>query len=189
MESPCEVDSDALLQVLNRCADASILVVGDVMLDEYIDGTVERISPEAPVPVVRAGSSEFRLGGAANVARQIAALGATVRLIGVIGDDVAGETVRRLCSESGISTESLVAATDRRTTRKLRIVSQSQQLLRIDWEERHQPSGIVTDALLHNIAHSNPADMVILSDYAKGVVGESVVRELVRSRDPRRRTV
>ena len=189
MESQCEIDSDALLQALNRCANASILVVGDVMLDEYIDGTVERISPEAPVPVVRAGSSEFRLGGAANVARQIAALGATVHLIGVIGDDVAGETLCRLCGETGISTESLVVARDRRTTRKLRIVSQSQQLLRIDWEDRHQSSSSVTDALLHNIARCNPADLVIVSDYAKGVVSESVVRELVRSRDPRRRTV
>jgi D-beta-D-heptose 7-phosphate kinase/D-beta-D-heptose 1-phosphate adenosyltransferase len=189
MESPCEVDSDALLQALSRCAEALILVVGDVMLDEYIDGTVERISPEAPVPVVRAGSSEFRLGGAANVARQIAALGATVQLIGVIGDDAAGETVCRLCSESGISTESLVVASDRRTTRKLRVVSQNQQLVRIDWEDRHHSSAIVTDALLHNIARCNTADMVILSDYAKGVVSEPVVRELVRSRDLRRRTV
>ncbi|HYC10421.1 MAG TPA: PfkB family carbohydrate kinase, partial [Steroidobacteraceae bacterium] len=112
----------ALLALLDRFASLNVWVVGDVMLDEYVTGAVERISPEAPVPVVRARASEHRLGGAANVARQIAALGARVSLAGVVGEDVAGETLRRLCSAERIDTQSLVTVTGRQTTRKLRVL-------------------------------------------------------------------
>jgi len=182
-------DSNALLDTLRRCADASILVVGDLMLDEYVGGAVERISPEAPVPIVRAATSEFRLGGAANVARQIAALGAKVTLIGVLGDDAAGDTVRRLCQESGIPTHSILTIPHRQTTRKLRVLSQGQQLLRIDWEDCQPPSGKESEALLDGIKRSAPPDAVILSDYAKGVLTLPVIAALTQARHPRTRTV
>ena len=189
ISSPTPVDSNALLHTLSRCADVSILVVGDLMLDEYVGGSIERISPEAPVPIVRAGESEFRLGGAANVARQIAALGAKVTLIGMVGDDAAGETVRRLCHESQISTETILTAPHRQTTRKLRILSQSQQLLRIDWEDRQPCLDQDCDALLDNIRRSGAVDAVILSDYAKGVLSAPVIGGLMQLCHPRTRTV
>jgi D-beta-D-heptose 7-phosphate kinase/D-beta-D-heptose 1-phosphate adenosyltransferase len=189
MSSQGNGDSNALFDTLRRCAEVSVLIVGDLMLDEYVGGSVERISPEAPVPIVRAGTSEFRLGGAANVARQIAALGAKATLIGMVGDDAAGETVRRLCQESNISTESIVTAQHRRTTRKLRVLSQSQQLLRIDWEDSHPLSNEDAGALLDKINRSSPADAVILSDYAKGVLSVPVIAKLLHQRHPRTRTV
>jgi D-beta-D-heptose 7-phosphate kinase / D-beta-D-heptose 1-phosphate adenosyltransferase len=176
------LDSTVLLDTLSRCAEVSIVVVGDLMLDEYVGGTVERISPEAPVPIVRAATSEFRLGGAANVARQLTALGAQTTLIGMVGNDAAGETLRRLCQESGISTHGIVTAAHRSTTRKLRVLSQSQQLLRIDWEDRHSLADEDTDALLERINGAGSSNAVILSDYAKGVLSEPVIAHLMTRR-------
>jgi D-beta-D-heptose 7-phosphate kinase/D-beta-D-heptose 1-phosphate adenosyltransferase len=189
ISAPVDVDSHSLLNTLTRCAETSILVVGDVMLDEYVGGVAERISPEAPVPIVRAQRSECRLGGAANVARQIAALGAKVALLGVLGDDQAGETVRRLCQESGISTHSLLTVRDRPTTRKLRVLSQSQQLLRIDWEDRQPVAERDAQALLANMRELTPPDAIIVSDYAKGVVSAPVIAGLNQRRHLRTRTV
>ena len=152
-QSLTEVDSDVWLATLARCREVSIRVVGDLMLDEYVTGAVERISPEAPVPVLHAAETEFRLGGAANVARQIAALGASVNLIGVVGEDEAGERLCNLCEQSGISTGAILRSGHRKTTRKLRIVSQSQQLLRIDWEERGSLSAADSQALIEKMGH------------------------------------
>jgi len=172
----------ALLALLDRFASLSVWVVGDVMLDEYVTGAVERISPEAPVPVVRARASEHRLGGAANVARQIAALGARVSLAGVVGEDVAGETLRRLCSAERIDTQSLVTVTGRQTTRKLRVLGHSQQLLRVDWEDIDACNAPVTSRLLERLAARTPPDAIILSDYAKGVLTPELIASLVRDR-------
>jgi len=175
---PGKFASDALLPILGRCAEMAILVVGDLMLDEYVSGAVERISPEAPVPVVHAGETEYRLGGAANVARQIAALGANVMLVGVLGNDEAGERVRDLCQQSGIATNSILTLPNRRTTHKLRILSQSQQLLRVDWEDRHAFSQAESQALINKILLCPPYGATILSDYAKGVVAATVIADL-----------
>ena len=120
-------DLAALLVTLNSYGGLNIWVIGDLMLDEYIMGAVDRISPEAPVPVVRVAASEHRLGGAANFARQVAALGARVTLAGVIGQDAAGNDLLRLCKEAGIQTHAISRRADRRTTRKLRVLSHSQQ--------------------------------------------------------------
>jgi D-beta-D-heptose 7-phosphate kinase/D-beta-D-heptose 1-phosphate adenosyltransferase len=190
MSSTADTDTDAgsgtdaraqgLLEILRRCSGASITVVGDLMLDEYIDGTVERISPEAPVPVVCARGNEFRLGGAANVAGQIAALGAKVSLIGIVGDDADGQTIERLCEESGIGIQGILRAADRRTTKKIRVLSRSQQLLRIDWEDRRPGSDAESAALLASIANSPPPDAIVLSDYAKGVLTASFIERLMR---------
>lgn len=174
-----DVDANSLIDTLKRCAGVSIHVVGDLMLDEYVGGVVERISPEAPVPIVRAETSEFRLGGAANVARQIAALGAKVTLVGIVGEDAAGDNVRRLCLESGISTEFIRTVSDRPTTRKLRVLSQNQQLLRIDWEDRLPLSARDAGGLLGQFVQSAPPDATIVSDYAKGVVSVPVIAGLL----------
>src|SRR5690348_2187752 len=126
---------NSLLAILDRYPGMHVWVVGDLMLDEYVMGAVERISPEAPVPVVRVRDTEHRLGGAANVARQVAALGAEVSLAGVIGDDITGNDFLRLCDASRIDTRAIVRLPGRRTTRKLRVLGHSQQLLRLDWED------------------------------------------------------
>lgn len=145
-----------------------ILVVGDVMLDRYWFGQVGRISPEAPVPVVLVERTEERPGGAANVARNAAALGADVELLSVIGQDEAGECLTQLLAAEGIRTRFHCDAAVR-TTVKLRVVGRQQQLLRIDFEAL--PSREVLAAKLKNFERSvDESDLVILSDYAKGTL-------------------
>ena len=162
--------TSALLALPDRFAGHSIWVVGDLMIDEYVSGAVERISPEAPVPVVRAQGSEHRLGGAANVARQIATLGARVSVAGICGEDAAAEQLLRLCAGAGIDTRAVLRLPGRHTTRKLRVVSHSQQLLRLDWEDVQPCTAEVSAQLLTQLAASDPPDAIILSDYAKGVL-------------------
>ena len=145
-----------------------VLVVGDVMLDRYWFGEVERISPEAPVPVVRVARREDRLGGAANVARNVAALGGHVTLVGVLGQDEAGDSVRRLATEAGIQGD-LIADNELHTTLKMRVLGRQQQLLRVDFEQH--PSQASLDAVDAALArHLANHDIVVLSDYAKGVL-------------------
>ena len=143
-----------------------LLVVGDVMLDRYWFGEVSRISPEAPVPVVKIERSEERPGGAANVARNAAALGAQVSLLALVGNDEAGEILQHLLDEGGIATSLHIDAAVT-TTVKLRVIGRQQQLLRIDFETR--PSHEVLRAKLSEFEQRLPAcDAVIFSDYGKG---------------------
>ncbi|MFZ2627967.1 MAG: D-glycero-beta-D-manno-heptose-7-phosphate kinase [Rugosibacter sp.] len=145
---------------------ARILIVGDVMLDRYWFGEVSRISPEAPVPVVKVEKVEERPGGAANVARNCAALGAQVALLSVVGADEAGKTLARLMADANIDT-SLHEDVGLNTTVKLRVISRQQQLLRIDFE--NTPDHEVLRAKLADFsARLADCDVVILSDYGKG---------------------
>jgi rfaE bifunctional protein kinase chain/domain len=145
---------------------ARVLVVGDVMLDRYWFGEVSRISPEAPVPVVKVERSEERLGGAANVARNIAALGAQPSLLSVAGTDEAGDSLQRLLAAEGIDA-SLHRDRDLATTIKLRVIGRQQQLLRIDFE--NWPAHEVLRSKLVEFEERLPdCDVVILSDYGKG---------------------
>ena len=146
--------------------NVSILVVGDVMLDRYWFGEVNRISPEAPVPVVRVKRREDRLGGAANVARNVAALGARVGLLGVVGQDEAGDAVARLLGESRISSY-LKRDPSGSTIIKLRVIGRQQQLLRVDFEEPPD-EGVLRDKLAHFSDLLPQYDVIVLSDYAKG---------------------
>jgi rfaE bifunctional protein kinase chain/domain len=149
-----------------RVAAARLLVVGDVMLDRYWFGDVERISPEAPVPVVRIARIEERPGGAANVARNVAALGAHAALLSVTGDDEAGRTLARLLEHDRVEASFLRDAA-LRTTVKLRVIGRQQQLLRIDFETA--PSGELLASKLVDFQKLLPGmAMVILSDYGKG---------------------
>jgi rfaE bifunctional protein kinase chain/domain len=143
-----------------------VLVVGDAMLDQYWFGEVERISPEAPVPVVRVQRREERLGGAANVARNVAAVGVRTALLTVLGDDEAGHKVSRLLSQAGIEPQVHLDAS-LPTTVKLRVIGRRQQMLRVDFE--NVPEAETLAALLDNYAFQLPNyDLVILSDYGKG---------------------
>ena len=145
---------------------ARVLVVGDVMLDRYLFGEVSRISPEAPVPVVRVVREEERPGGAANVARNAAALGAKVTLLSVIGADEAGERLRALIVKEGIRA-SLRLDKSLETTRKVRVIGRQQQLLRIDFEKA--PSREILRQKLKDYRDLlNKCDVVVLSDYGKG---------------------
>lgn len=153
-----------------QLAQLKILVVGDVMLDRYWFGEVSRISPEAPVPVVKVGRKEDRLGGAANVARNCVALGAQATLIGLIGADEAGTAVQDLCHAEGVMAHLCVDEAEP-TILKLRILGRLQQLLRVDFE--NPPSTKVLKQLQQHFADLVAQhDVVVLSDYAKGALSE-----------------
>lgn len=149
-----------------RARGTKILVIGDVMLDRYWFGEVDRISPEAPVPVVRVARREDRLGGAANVARNIVALGAGAVLMGLIGTDEAGAKIGQLAQEEGIDSR-LVVDASMHTTLKMRVMGRQQQLLRVDFEEQPDNGGLT--ALMEGARNAIAGcDVVVLSDYAKG---------------------
>ncbi len=157
---------------------ARILVAGDIMLDRYWFGEVERISPEAPVPIVRVARREDRLGGAANVARNIVALGAQAGLLGVIGADEAGARVRALVREAGIGDFLVEDTQGMGTTLKMRVLGRQQQLLRVDFEQGPGPRSL--DALDTGLAAVvADYDLLVLSDYAKGALGR--VEGLIRT--------
>ncbi|MFY9137641.1 D-glycero-beta-D-manno-heptose-7-phosphate kinase [Zwartia sp.] len=158
-----------------------VLVVGDIMLDRYWFGEVERISPEAPVPVVRVVKREDRLGGAANVARNIVALGAHATLAGFVGEDEAATSVRQLLSEAGIQAH-MITDVAHPTTLKMRVLGRQQQLLRIDFEEK--PTATLLEALRDQVEKLLAGhDVLVLSDYAKGALAEvDVLIELARKK-------
>ncbi|MDR0528710.1 MAG: D-glycero-beta-D-manno-heptose-7-phosphate kinase [Zoogloeaceae bacterium] len=166
----------SLPEALERVSSARLLVVGDVMLDRYWFGDVSRISPEAPVPVVKIERREERLGGAANVARNIVALGASSRLLSVVGEDEAGRALARLLAESGVAA-GLVVDAEIGTTVKLRVIGRQQQLLRIDFETL--PSREVLRENLEEFSSRLPeCDAVVLSDYGKG--GLAHIADMIR---------
>ena len=166
----------APLDLPSRLAGRTVLVIGDLMLDHFVIGGVERISPEAPVPVVRFDHEEYRLGGAANVAHNIAALGGRVYVVGLVGADDAAGRLRADLDRLGIDASGLVAGTDRCTTRKLRVVTaRNQQVARIDYEEDREVHGDVEAAIVSRIEQLAPtADAILVSDYMKGVVSLGV---------------
>jgi D-glycero-beta-D-manno-heptose-7-phosphate kinase len=164
------------LDLPTRLAGRTVLIIGDLMLDHFVIGRVDRISPEAPVPVVRFDHEEYRLGGAANVAHNAAALGGCVHLVGLVGNDNAGTTLRSDLSRLGVDASGLIADKDRCTTRKLRVVTvRNQQVARIDYEEDAEVHGDVEAAIISRIEQLAPsADAVLVSDYMKGVVSLGV---------------
>ncbi len=161
----------------SRLSGRRVAVIGDVMLDHFLFGRVDRISPEAPVPVVRFDREEYRLGGAANVARNVAALGGRVSLVGLAGADAAGELLRSEIDRAGFETSGLVHDPGRPTTRKVRVVTaRNQQVARIDYEGDGEPDGAVRADLLRRVGQAaRGAEVVVLSDYRKGVVCRDVI--------------
>lgn len=155
---------------LSDFQQARVLVVGDVMLDRYWFGDVNRISPEAPVPVAKINKTDHRAGGAANVARNIAALGGQVALLSVVGDDEAADTLANLLQQDGIANH-LHRSAHAPTTLKLRVLARNQQLIRLDFEEQPDQSSLHLVAQ-HYADLVAQYDAVILSDYGKGVLNE-----------------
>lgn len=161
--------------------NAHVLVIGDVMLDEYVVGAVSRISPEAPVPVLDVRSRYFSAGGAANVAMNVASLGAQVHLVGLIGKDSAGQSLRELLHANSISDQWLVEAPDRGTICKTRIVAGQQQICRIDHEVRSPIPSALLSAILDVVTSTiGLCSVVVLSDYAKGILTDACCREIIQ---------
>jgi len=171
--------SAALLAAFKKL---NILVLGDVMVDRYLEGAVDRISPEAPVPVVRLQKSENRLGGAANVALNLAALGAKPYLVSMVGKDEAADQLLELLPAAGISNRGIIQSEDRRTTIKTRVLAQSQQLLRVDTEDTFDLNETEGDILLskvRDILDNRAIDAILFQDYNKGVLSQKTISEVL----------
>jgi len=167
--------------LIARLSHAHVLVVGDVMVDRFIVGDVARISPEAPVPVVRFQSEYTQLGGAANVANNLAALGARVSLVGVVGQYRGADRLREQLHQAGIATEFLIEDLNRPTVEKVRVVTgRHQQVVRIDYEDETDMSADVERQLIRCTERAGAdATVVIVSDYLKGAITKAVVQSVV----------
>jgi rfaE bifunctional protein kinase chain/domain len=161
-----------------------VLVIGDVMTDRYLYGSTDRISPEAPVPVVHYRGEEERLGGAANVALNLRALGCTVFLTSLIGNDDAGIRFRKMLAAAELSDRGIVDSTARCTTLKTRVLAGRQQLLRVDREDTYAADSHEQEALLatfHRLLDTESIDLVLLQDYNKGVLTENVIQTVLNT--------
>jgi D-glycero-beta-D-manno-heptose-7-phosphate kinase len=169
-------------KLFNDFTQIKVVVIGDVMLDTYWWGKVDRISPEAPVPVVAVTKKEQRIGGAGNVALNLASLGANVNVISVVGKDDDGEQLTKLFTDNTIGTKYLITSTDRITTNKIRIISRNQHMMRLDAEIQTDINNGDEDKLLYAfenyIATENP-QVVILEDYNKGVLTQKVITKII----------
>lgn len=163
-------------EILAAAARVRVLVVGDLMLDRYITGGVERISPEAPVPVVRVEDESYAVGGAGNVAANVVTLGARCHVVGLLGEDEGGRLLREALERDGVRTDGLVSLADRPTTMKTRIMARRQQIVRVDREHDGDVAAEVADALAAAVGDlTGDCDVVALEDYNKGVLVPRVV--------------
>jgi rfaE bifunctional protein kinase chain/domain len=173
------IDFDKLF---NRFSEIKVGVVGDVMLDTYLWGHVERISPEAPVPVVALDKKELRMGGAGNVALNLVSLGAQVSIITTTGQDEDGKSLKQLFESKGIITDYLLQSEKRITTNKARIISRNQQMMRLDSEITKDLDRDDEEALLNNIRayiETEKPAILIFEDYNKGVLTEGLIRDVI----------
>ena len=166
--------------ILGRLPALRVLVIGDLLLDEYRIGDVERVSPEAPVPIVRVSSSHSRLGGAANVARAVVSLGSNCRLVGLVGEDREGESLLSLVGELGLSTSGILRSPGRPTSHKLRVIARAQQMLRLDRESDLPIESQLTRELRLIIGERiEGCDVVVLEDYDKGIFAEGLAHWII----------
>ncbi len=172
---------DRTKRICRRISKSTVTVVGDIMLDRYLWGQVERISPEAPVPVVEVERMDVRPGGAANVAWNISSLGGRVRLVGVLGRDNSGRELKALIKGKGVPVNHIVFDSSRVTTEKMRIIAQSQQVVRTDFESNSGLSERTISKLITKLKKVIPeSKAVVVSDYGKGVVNQRLM-DMVRS--------
>ena len=171
-----------LASIFERFNHLKVLILGDVMIDSYLWGKVDRISPEAPVPIVSVTKIENRLGGAANVALNVAALGAKPIICSVVGDDGKADLMNQLLAESELSTEGLVRSDHRPTTVKTRVISSGQHLLRVDEEKTELLNDAESAGLINRfdqLINEEAIDVVIMQDYNKGVLSEEVITKVI----------
>ncbi|MGQ0540577.1 MAG: D-glycero-beta-D-manno-heptose-7-phosphate kinase [Blastocatellia bacterium] len=170
------------MSIAERFSKVKVLVVGDIMLDQYWWGSVNRISPEAPVPIVKLGHSSYAPGGAANVAVNVAGLGAEPILVGAIGNDLEADRLKAVLFEHGVSSNFLVRIDQRLTTVKTRVVAHSQHVVRIDQEETGALPVSNEDAVIETIEKMLPeVNAVIVSDYSKGLLSKRILKRLIQS--------
>lgn len=171
-----------LSEILKSCKNSRIAVIGDLMLDVYLCGSASRLSQEAPVPILRVKDKSVRLGGAANVMRNLASLGAKkIYAFGVAGDDYNADTLRKLLSEGGIDNSFVVTDKTRRTTEKQRALAGAQQLVRMDFEDTHEVSPAIIARMTSDakkLIKSGKIDAIIFEDYAKGLLTQDFMQEI-----------
>jgi rfaE bifunctional protein kinase chain/domain len=173
---------DRFREIVNGFAGKHVIVLGDLMVDEYLWGKATRISPESPVMVVDVERESSVPGGAANVVNNLLALGARVSVIGVVGDDEAGRLLIQALKDEGADVSGIVADPSRPTTRKTRVVAHSQQVLRVDREQTHPIDAQVTEKLIRRLQEEiSSAQAVLVSDYNKGVLTPDVARQAVQA--------
>lgn len=158
-----------------RFQKKNVVVLGDVILDKYIFGNVERISPEAPIPVVTVSQEKYALGGAANTANNIVQLTGSASLIGVVGEDAARDIFFEEAKKRGVDISKLVADNKRKTIQKIRVLGQHQQLLRIDYEDVVYTNDVYIEGIKKSLGKLEGFDCCIVSDYAKGIVTEELM--------------
>lgn len=169
------------LKIINRFKKKNILVIGDLILDHYIWGKVNRISPEAPVPVVEVARESFMLGGAANVAHNIVSLGGRASVIGINGKDVAGEALVNMLDQKGVDCSGIFDS-NRPTTLKTRVIAHNQQVVRFDREDSKYIEGKILKGVLDYINSVIPGhDAIIISDYKKGMVTSELIKGILRN--------
>ena len=173
------MDRAQLEEHVRSFSEKHILVLGDVMLDRFVWGNVERISPESPVPIVEVTHEDFYPGGAANVARNLLPFAGKVSVMGVIGPGADGEKLCEILAEKGVDHSGILVSDDRQTTVKTRVIARSQQVVRIDREDRIPvPAGIRLQAINYLREHLDGLDAIILQDYGKGFITQEMVDEI-----------
>ena len=172
-------------KIIRGFKDRHVLVIGDIILDHYIWGKVNRISPEAPVPVVEVTRESFLLGGAANVAHNIVSLGGRASVIGINGQDIAGEALMNILMQRGVNCDGIFTE-NRPTTVKTRVIAHNQQVVRFDREDKKYVDGKILKGIL---GHINSVllqyDAVIISDYQKGMISQGLIRDIVKKAKPK----
>jgi D-beta-D-heptose 7-phosphate kinase/D-beta-D-heptose 1-phosphate adenosyltransferase len=170
--------NNELIKTLENFKGKNILVVGDIMLDKYIFGKVDRISPEAPVQVLEVEKEEYTPGGAANVANNIASLQANASIVGTVGNDNEANILLNELKKRNINTEGIFTDKNKPTTRKVRILGHKQQLLRIDYEKKEYINKEIENNILNFIKNTTNIDAIIISDYAKGVITKNLIENI-----------
>jgi rfaE bifunctional protein kinase chain/domain len=175
-----QLSRDRLLQLIQRIKGSRVVVIGDIMIDRYLYGDTERLSPEAPVPVVTVRERRAKLGGAANVAANVASMGASCLLVGTVGDDADGAAIRQELAVARLDGRHVVSVAGRPTTSKTRIIARSQQIVRIDDEVDALLDGPDLDRLVRSAAEAlADADALLLEDYNKGALAPALITEVM----------
>lgn len=177
------MDQSAIQQAFERFPELKIVIIGDAILDAYFHGSVQRISPEAPVPILDVKNKEYRLGGAANVALNVRGLGAKAILCSVLGQDGSGQRLIELLHREGIDTSGVVGSATRTTSEKTRLMSDHHQLLRMDEEQTHAIAGEDEERLIHaieQVLRDQKPDAIIFEDYDKGTITASVINSVMQ---------
>ena len=174
------MNTSRLNEIVQNFFSKKILVIGDIMLDSYIWGNTSRISPEAPVPVIKVDRSEFTLGGAANVALNLKKLSSSPNIVGVVGGDKDGGTLKELLIRMGIESNGIIQDNSRNTTVKTRVIAQNQQVVRVDHEVEDSISDSIQNKLMEKLKQYLPeSNGVILSDYNKGVFTKEIIENIL----------